>query len=411
MLVTQPDRAPLWLRRALDMAALALILWFAFRHVGFWLRDDLYLYGDHPGQFYRLWQALGVIWPDEGRLIGWSPYWYAGYPELQFYPPGFVLAGWGLWTLSLHRLSLVAVYQTLLFLAYLLPGIGFYALLAWGIRDRLAGLAAAWLAMISPALWGGMRGLGTGLAGERLVFGLIPITVLAGLAMMRGRRPWAAVALTSLLLTGTLLMHPFHAVAPVLMLAAAALLTRNRWENIGRLALVVLLTWGLAAFWLAPLLAHRGYTTPIVRANLQQTLGFLRAPWMDLFYLPIAATVAGLGFRDRGRRSATVGILIGGLAVIGFILFDHHLLMDRLGVYLLDPVRFVAGVHVALITALALGVSELAWLLPRLLRRWRLALFLLRTHSPDLSLRPVDEKVATSSRQSPALLHRGGRSL
>ncbi len=370
---TQPDQAPLWLRRALDVAALTFILWFAFRHAGFWLRDDLYLYGDHPGQFYRLWQALEVVWPEDGRLIGWSPYWYAGYPELQFYPPGFAILGWGLWTLSLHRLSIMAVYQTLLFLAYLLPGVGFYALLAWGIRDRVAGLAAAWLAMISPALWGGVLGLSYGLAGERFVSGLIPLTVLAGLGMMRWRRPWAGAALTTLLLTTTLLMHSFHAVAPVLMLATAALLTRDRWQHLGRLAVVVLLTWGLAAFWLIPLLGHQRYTTPIVRANLQQTIGFLRAQWMDLFYLPVAAVLVGLALRDRARRAATVGVLAGGLAVTAFIFLDHHLLMDRWKFYLLDPVRFVAGAHVALIAAIALGVSELAWLLPRLLRRWKLA--------------------------------------
>ena len=369
---TQPDGLPRWLRRTLDLAALAFILWFASRHAGFWLRDDLYLYGDHPGQFYRLWQALAVVWPEEGRLIGWSPYWYAGYPELQFYPPGFAILGWALWTLSLHKLSIVAVYQTLLFLAYLLPGMGFYALLAWGIRDRLAGLIAAWLAMISPALWGGVLGLNYGLPGERFVSGLIPLTVLAGLGMIRWRRAWAGAVLTTLLLTATLLMHSFHAVAPVLMLAAAILLSQDRWRHLRRLAVVVFLTWGLAAFWLAPLLVHRGYTTPIVRANLQQTIGFLRAQWMDLFYLPIAAVLVGLAFRDRVRRAATVGVLAGGLAVTGFILLDHHLLMDRWQFYLLDPVRFVAGAHVALIAAIALGISELAWLLPRLLRRWKL---------------------------------------
>jgi hypothetical protein len=371
--ITQKGNTPLWLRRVLDVAALALICWFAFRHAGFWLRDDLYLYGDHPGQFYRLWQALNVVWHEEGHLIGWSPYWYAGYPELQFYPPGFVIAGWGLSTLSLHQLSLVSVYQILLFVAYLLPGIGFYTLLAWGIGDRLAGLTAAWLAMISPALWGGVRGLATGLAGERLILGLIPLAVLAGLAMMRRRYLWTGVALAALLLTTTLLMHPFHAVAPVLMLAAAAVSHRDQRQPLRQLVLAVLLAWGLSAFWLIPLLARRGYTTPIVRANLQQTVGFLRAQWMDLFYVLIAAALIGLALHSRTRRTATLGVLVGGLAVTGFIFVDHLLLMDRLGFYLLDPVRFVAGAHVALITAVALGVSELAWLVPRVLHRRRLA--------------------------------------
>jgi hypothetical protein len=162
-----------------------------------------------------------------------------------------------------------------------------------------------------------------------------------------------------------------------ILLAAAALLTQDRWRHMRRLALVVLLTWGLAAFWLAPLLAHPGYTTPIVRANLQQTVSFLRAQWMDLFIVPVIAAGVGFVFHSRARRAATFGVLSGGLAVTGFIFLDHRLLMDRLDFYLLDPVRFAAGAHMALIAAIALGVAELAWLMPRLLRRWRLAPFAL----------------------------------
>src|SRR6185436_9735434 len=52
-------------------------------------------YDDHPGQLYRLWHVV-TLGPAPWT---WNPAWWAGYPELQFYPPAFAYAGallhWG----------------------------------------------------------------------------------------------------------------------------------------------------------------------------------------------------------------------------------------------------------------------------------------------------------------------------
>ena len=50
-------------------------------------------YDDHPGQYFRLWHALERSFPGGHWTADWNPDWWGGYPELQFYPPGFVLAG------------------------------------------------------------------------------------------------------------------------------------------------------------------------------------------------------------------------------------------------------------------------------------------------------------------------------
>ncbi len=75
-------------------------------------------FDDHPGQLYRLWHALRLgLAPWR-----WDPGWWAGYPELQFYPPGFSYAGVVVHSATLGALAPESVYQVLLWATYLLPG-------------------------------------------------------------------------------------------------------------------------------------------------------------------------------------------------------------------------------------------------------------------------------------------------
>lgn len=96
-----------WVVDALALAILASIAWLA---AGFLLRDDVFIYGDHPGQYWRMWYTLNVAWPLHHRLIDWVPYWYAGYAELQFYPPGFVLTAWLLNLIAFGKVSTALIY-------------------------------------------------------------------------------------------------------------------------------------------------------------------------------------------------------------------------------------------------------------------------------------------------------------
>src|SRR5438093_1111847 len=97
-------------------------------------------FDDHPGQLYRVWHVMNygpAPW-------AWDRGWWAGYPELQFYPPGFAYLGALLAWPTTGVLDVGTVYQALLWLAYLLPGVTTYVVLA-----RLTGLR--WLAL--PAFW------------------------------------------------------------------------------------------------------------------------------------------------------------------------------------------------------------------------------------------------------------------
>src|SRR5687768_10452274 len=77
---------------------------------------------DHPGQLYRLIHAI-TLGPAPWH---WNAGWWAGYPELQYYPPGFFYLGYALHWLALGLSSPGKIYLILVWLAFLLPGAATY---------------------------------------------------------------------------------------------------------------------------------------------------------------------------------------------------------------------------------------------------------------------------------------------
>lgn len=363
---------PFKLRLLVDLIALAGICWFAWYHAGFLVRDDLYLFGDHPGQFYRLWHLVQV-WSEEGRFIGWSPYWFAGWPELQFYPPGFVLLGWLIWMGTFQQLSLVSVYQIVVFTSYLLPAVCFYLLLAWGLQNRLAGLAAAWLTLTTPVILGGVMGVIIGIIGERLAYGMIPLFILAGAWLSQAERKLAPWLVTGCILAGLLLLHPYQAMLPAVALGLYALFLGKGWTGrLAWLAAVILLSFGLTAFWWLPLGARSYLFVPVVEAPLVEIQSNLADLWLEGAGWLLAAAILGTLFHRGSRRWLPIAILLAGLATLGFVFFSHMVLAGRLNFYAFSSVRLITGITFVFFALVALGLSELAWLGPRLLhRRWR----------------------------------------
>ena len=106
----------------------ALLLTYGIGFAGWALGFSLIGFDDHPGQLYRVWQVVTrgpAPW-------AWNPGWWAGYPEMQFYPPGFAYAGALLYTACVGAVSVGAVYQALLWLVYLAPGVTVFAVLIPG---------------------------------------------------------------------------------------------------------------------------------------------------------------------------------------------------------------------------------------------------------------------------------------
>jgi len=98
------------------------------------LAGGLLVFDDHPGQIYRLAHAITLGGPREALQSGLV----AGYAELQYYPPGFAWLGALIHLTSGEGLGLAAVYQILLWLAWLLPGVAVYALLRRVLGDSVA---------------------------------------------------------------------------------------------------------------------------------------------------------------------------------------------------------------------------------------------------------------------------------
>src|SRR5205814_2326542 len=133
---------------------LVLLLGFGVVFAGASLGGSMLGFDDHPGQLYRVWHVMTygpAPW-------AWDRGWWAGYPELQFYPPGFAYLGALLAWPTTGVLDIGTVYQTLLWLAYLLPGVTTYVVLAayarapWTARTREA-LRALALAAALTAFW------------------------------------------------------------------------------------------------------------------------------------------------------------------------------------------------------------------------------------------------------------------
>src|SRR5713101_6796961 len=89
----------------------------------------------------------------------WNPDWWAGYPELQFYPPGFAYAGALLQRASVNALSVSAAYQALVWIAYLAPGLTAFLALARLLRSGWLALPGAFVALtLSAGTTSGVEG-------------------------------------------------------------------------------------------------------------------------------------------------------------------------------------------------------------------------------------------------------------
>ncbi|MBM4439725.1 MAG: hypothetical protein FJ027_04840, partial [Candidatus Rokubacteria bacterium] len=210
-------------------------------------------FDDHPGQLARLTLTLA----DGPAPWAWSAGWWAGYPELQFYPPGWFYLGAGLSWLSLGTLGPEAVYQTLLWATYLAPGATAFLFLQRALGDGWRALPGAFLALTlagDPAGGGASGvegGVHIGMVAARLAWALLPLLAwtLVPWSQHGDRIPLRA----SVLIAVIVLTHPAHVPAALAIVAAAALVAPAPRPALRHAALAVGLALLLAAFWLVPL--------------------------------------------------------------------------------------------------------------------------------------------------------------
>lgn len=347
---------PYHLRRAVNPAWLppALLAAYAVAFGGRALGGGLLVFDDHPGQLYRLVHAITV------GLAPWrlNPGWWAGYAELQYYPPGFAWLGAVLHHAALGAIPPASVYQALLWLTWLLPGATTYLLLRRLLGDPWLALPGALVGLtLSAGCRSGVEeGLRWGLVAARLGWGVLPLLAWTLLPWLEGtaRAPLAAAGLVAAIT----LLHPAHAPAAAAMVLLAAGLAEPRGRRLIQACSLLALGVGLTSVWLVPLVVHLGMALPLAWQDATPTaLAWRVLSQPVLIALALVGLAGGrLGSRERGPRARWVLVLVpvmAGLVALGA-------LAAGLGVAWLPADRLMDGLHLSLVVAGGMGFGVIA---------------------------------------------------
>lgn len=326
------------------------------------LGGGLPVFDDHPGQLYRLHHAIALGWAP-WRL---NPGWWAGYAELQYYPPGAAWLGAAIHAASLGALGVAQAYEAVLWIAWLLPGLATFALLTRVLGSAWLALPGAFVALtLSAGSRSGVEeGLRWGLVAARLGWGLLPLVALSLTGWVEGTR--RAPVLAAPLIAAVILTHPAHGPAALALLALGACIGAGaRRRRLAQAAMVGLLAVGLAAIWLLPLLVHLRMALPLAWGD-GSVLGLLRRLARPLIVLlALAQLAAWLSTRSRAARTdVNRWLLAFAPAMAAIVLMDA--LLAPLGMAWLPADRLFDSFLLALVLGASLAAPLLAARLPRL---------------------------------------------
>jgi hypothetical protein len=340
----------LWLSLRARLPALLLA---AFGAVFGWraLGGGLLVFDDHPGQLYRLHHAVTL------GLAPWrfDPGWWAGYAELQYYPPGFAWLGAVLYRAAFGALSPEAAYQILLWLVWLLPGAATYALLRRVTGDPWLALPGAFVALtLSAGCRSGVEeGLRWGLVAARLGWGCLPLLAWSLLRWADGcaRSPLTA----AVLIAAIALLHPAHVPTAAAMVVLAGAHAEPRARRLRDAALLLALGLGLSAVWLLPLLAHLDMALPLAWQDL--SIGGLAWRLIAQPIVIVLALMTVVGWRCRARGPAGAQWLLALSPVAAGLVILDAVVLEPLGIAWLPADRLMDGLYWALVIGGALGFA------------------------------------------------------
>jgi hypothetical protein len=301
-------------------------------------------FDDHPGQLYRLWHVVTrgpAPW-------AWNPDWWAGYPELQFYPPGFAYAGALLQRASVNALSVSAAYQALVWIAYLAPGLTAFLALARLLRSGWLALPGAFVALaLSAGTTSGVEGgVHIGMIGARLAWALIPLLLLLLVPWIEEDRRLPSSA--ALLVAAILLTHPAAMPAAVTLIAVGALVRPPRRGRLGGALVALGLATAMTAFWTLPLVLRLEHTRALAWGDPPGGGGGFGASLALLALLGLARA------RGAGRSAFVVALFPWAMALVTLV---DRFALEPLGVRWLPANRVADGAWIAFILAAGLGWS------------------------------------------------------
>ena len=331
------------------MRPLVLLLGFGVAFAAASLGGSMLGFDDHPGQLYRVWHVMNygpAPW-------AWDRGWWAGYPELQFYPPGFAYLGALFAWPTTGVLDIGTVYQALLWLAYLLPGVTTYVVLARLTGLRWLALPGAFVALtLSAGLASGVDGgVRTGMVGARLAWALLPSLLGLLARWAEDERPLSPAV--PLLLAAVTLLHPAQLPAAVALVVLAACARGPWWQRARGALRALILAAALTAFWTLPLFLRLAETRALAWGTL--SLGEVARP------LPIVlAALAVAGLLDRTPAGAGERLALWWLPAMVVVTALDRLAAEPLGIRWLPAARVVDGAWIALVVAGGVGAARLA---------------------------------------------------
>ncbi len=300
-------------------------------------------YDDHPGQLARLYHVIEHGWAP----WTWNPAWWTGYPELQFYPPGFAYAGALVHTALRGSVAVETVYHALVWLAYLLPGATAFALAMRVRGDAWRALPPAFLALtLSADLASGVEGgVHIGMVAARLGWGLLPLVPwsLAKWSERGGPVPVSTVVLVAAIV----LMHPAHAPAAVAFLVIAASARPGaRIAALRHVVVALVLAGACVAVWALPLVVRLSYTHALA--------------WGSLSLRPVAlaiALVSATAFAMRAPATRLEWSIARWAPVMLLVVALDALVLEPLGLRWLPANRVVDSAWLAFVLAAGLGID------------------------------------------------------
>ena len=294
-------------------------------------------FDDHPGQLYRLWHVVTrgpAPW-------AWSPDWWTGYPELQFYPPGFAYAGALLQRASVNALSVAAAYQALVWIAYLAPGLTVFLALARILRSGWLALPGAFVALtLSAGTASGVEGgVHIGMIGARLAWALVPLLLLVLVPWFEEDRRLPRTA--ALLVAAILLTHPAALPAAATLIAIGAVVRPPRGARLAGALATLILAAALTAFWALPLVLRLEHTRALAWGELTGFGAFGAA----------LALLALLGLA-RARGAGPSGLVVALFPwAMGLVILVDRFALEPLGVRWLPANRVADGAWIAFVLA------------------------------------------------------------
>lgn len=326
------------------------------------LGGGVLVFDDHPGQLYRLYHVV---------TLGWAPWrlnpgWWAGYAELQYYPPGAAWLGALIHTASFGALGVERSYEAVLWIAWMLPGIATFALLTRVLGNGWLALPGAFMALtLSAGSRSGVEeGLRWGLVAARLGWGVLPLVALSLVSWVEGARRFPLGAAP--LIAAAILLHPAHAPAAVLMLILATWFGEGATpRRIAQAAGVAALALGLAAVWLLPLLVHLRMALPLAWGDSSPSglLWQLARPLVVVMIVTQAAAWISMR-RAGGGRSTERWLHALTPAMAALVALDSFVAQAR-GILWLPADRLVDSLLLAVIIGAAQAAPRLAARFPR----------------------------------------------